>query len=155
MALGLTIDSQSLDIEGAWKHNRSLRRLRSTIRTRGESRLVPNVAGRSAYTVLADEVIVDLELMVYGTNNAAGTPYADPVEGLTDNLITLEDFVLARVDAGSAATLPATLELPGARTFTANVQILNWGIAQENGANVVIGYDLRIPAGVWTETTPP
>ena len=153
MAVGLTINAQLLDIAGAWQHNRSLRRLRSTIRTRGETRLIPNVVGRRSYPVMLDEVIVDLELMVFGRNNAAGTPYLDHLEGLDDNLATLETFVRGLAD-GATADYPATLETASGRTFTTDVQILNWQIAQENAVQVVIGYDLRIPSGVWTETTP-
>ena len=154
MALGLTFDSQSLDIDGAWKHNRSLRRLRSTVQTRGESRLIPKVAGRKAYPLLLDEVVVDLELMVFGRNNAAGTPHLDRLAGLDDNLAFLDDFVRDRAN-GTTATYTAALETASGRTFETEAQILNWQVADENAVQVVMSYDLRIPSGTWTETTPP
>lgn len=154
MAFGLVFDGQAFDIEGAWKHNRSLRRLRSTIRTRGESRIIEGVEGRTPYVVLKDEIVVDLELMVYGVNDGTGTPHSDVLEGLDENLAYLEDFVYDHTDQ-SAATWTAVLETVSGRTFEAQAQILNWQIAQENVTQVVVGYDLRIPAGVWTETTPP
>lgn len=150
----LTIDSQSFDIEGAWKHNRSLRRLRSTIATRGQNRRVPGTAGVYANPVRRDEVIVDLELMVFGRNNAAGTPYANVLAGLDENLLHLEDFVLDHTD-GTTAAWPAVLETASGRTFETDVQILNWQIAQENAVQVVITYDLRIPSGRWTEIVGP
>lgn len=147
---GLTIDSQSFDIEGAWKHNRSLRRLRSTVATRGESIAMPYVAGRTAFPTRPDEVVVDMELMVFGIRDSAGSLHTDRLAGLDENLAYLEDFVLDHTD-GTTTTWTATLETPSARTWTAEVQILNWQILQENGVQVVIGYDLRIPAGRWTE----
>jgi hypothetical protein len=151
MALGLTIAGQSLDIAGAWNHNRSLRRLRDTVVTRGENRLIPKVAGRRAYAQMLDEMVVDLELQVYGTNNAAGTPYGDKLVGLDENLDYLSDWVRSLID-GTTATRAATLETKSGATYTADVQILNWTVAVENVTQVVIGYDLRIPSGVWTET---
>ena len=152
MALGLVVAGQSLDIEGAWKHNRSLRRLRDTIVTRGESALIPKVPGRRGYAPMRDEMVVDLELMVMGTNNAAGTPYVDRLDGLDTNLDTLTDWVNGLTD-GSTATWPATLTTKNDSTYTADVQVLNWMVAEENVTQVVISYDLRIPSGVWTQTS--
>lgn len=148
--VGLTIDGQSFDIEGAWKHNRSLRRLRSTIRTRGENRMVPGTAGVIANPVRLDQTIVDLELMVMGQNDGAGTPHVSMLQGLDLNLDYLEDWVRSHAD-GTTATWAATLVTTGG-TFTSDVQILNWQIAQENAVQVVVGYDLRIPSGTWTQT---
>lgn len=148
---GLTIDGQSFDIEGAWKHTRSLRRLRSTIRTRGENQPIPGVAGTADYPVLRDEVVVDLELMVFGRNDAAGTPHASVLAGLDENLAYLDDWIADHTD-GTASTYAATLETNSGATYTADVQILNWQPAQENVTQVVMSYDLRIPAGIWVPT---
>ena len=150
MAFSLTIAGQSLDIEGAWQHNRSLRRLRDTIVSRGESALIPKVAGRRAYAPIRDEMVVDLELMVFGRNNAAGTPHATVLAGLDANLDTLTDWANARID-GTSATWAATLTTNSGATYTADVQILNWQVAQENVTQVVISYDLRIPSGIWAQ----
>ena len=146
---GLTIDSQSFDIAGAWKHNRSLRRLRSTIATKGENGPKPGQAGRTPYGVLPDEVIVDLELIVFGANNAAGTPHADIVTGLDTNMAFLDDWVRDHAD-GTTATWTASYLAPNGTTYTTGVQVLNWRIMQDNAISVVIGYDLRIPSGTWT-----
>lgn len=148
--VGLTIDGQSFDIEGAWKHNRSLRRLRSTIATRGENRRVPGTAGVIANPVRLDQVTVDLELMVMGQNDGTGTPHASMLQGVDENLDYLEDFVRSLAD-GTTSTYPATLVTTGG-TYTTDVQILNWQIAQENAVQVVVGYDLRVPSGTWTKT---
>jgi hypothetical protein len=153
VALGLIVDSQSFDIEGAWKHNRSLRRLRSTIRTRGDNAVIAERPGRKAFAPIRDEVVVDMELMVFGRVDGTGTPHADVEEGLDENLAYLEDWVLDRTD-GSVVTCLAQLETRSGRTFEADVQLLNWQILQENVTQVVIGYDIRIPLGMWTETTP-
>ncbi len=148
MAVGLTIAAQALDIDGAWKHNRSLRRLRSSVRSRGDNRLIPNLAGRRAYPVQRDEVVVDLELIVFGRNNSAGTPYANTLAGLDTNLAYLDDWVAGLMD-GTTSTYAASLETPDGTTYTADVQVLNWNIAQEHGTVAVVGYDLRVPAGIW------
>lgn len=153
MPSSLTVDSQSFDIAGAWHHNRSLRRLRSSIRTRGNNRLIPNVDGQIGYPVRRDESVVDMELMVFGLKDQTGTPHADSMSGLDENLAYLEDWVHDHLD-GSTAAWPAVLVTTSGRTFEADVQILNWQVMADNGPQVVIGYDLRIPAGIWTETTP-
>lgn len=152
--VGLTIDSQSFDIPGAWKHNRSLRRLRSTIVTRGDNRKVPGPPGTYANPTRRDEVIVDLELMVFGQRNSLGAPHMNVLAGLDENLLYLEEFVHDHTN-GETAAWPAVLETPSGRTFETDVQILNFQIAQENAVQVVVGYDLRIPSGRWTEIVAP
>lgn len=151
MATSLTIDSQSLDIAGAWQHNRSIRRLRSTIRSRGESRAIPSMEGRLAKPVVRDEVIVDLELMVFGTNDRLGSAHADEMSGLDENLDYLEGWVHDHID-GTTDTWTAELVTTSGFTYEAQVQILNWQILRDNGPQVVVSYDLRIPAGIWTQT---
>lgn len=153
MALGLRIDSQSFDIEGAWKHNTSIRRLRSTIATKGENTPKPGEDGATEHPVLKREVVVDMELMVFGRKNNLGVAYIDALSGLDENLAYLEDWVYDHTD-GTAVSYLAQLESVSGRTFETNVQILNWQIAQENTVQVVVSYDLRIPSGRWTETTP-
>jgi len=154
MAVGLTIASQSLDITGAWEHNMSLTRLIGTAQSRGSNRLIPNNAGRTAYAILRDEVIVDLELEIYGVKNSAGAAHANEFDGLTANMAYLYDFVLDGMASGAAATRAATLELPNSRTFTADVQILNWRVVRQDVLVAYVSYDLRIPGGIWTDTTP-
>lgn len=153
MALGLIVDGQSLDIPGAWKHNRSLRRLRDTIASRGENRVISKVPGRRAYAPILDQTIVDLELDVFGRKDSAGIDHADTLDGLDENMDYLSDWVRAHID-GATATWPATLETKSGRTYSGNVQLRNWQVAQEEVTKVVIGYDVIIPAGTWTETTP-
>ena len=150
MAVSLTIDSQDLDIAGAWHHyDGSLLRLLSTVASRGDNRLIPNVEGRVAYASLVDEHTVDLEMVVYGAKNGSGTPHANTVDGLAANLATLRTFVLAGLTSDPDATRPATLTV-GASTWTADVQILNWQLARWTGHHAFISYDLRVPSGVWT-----
>lgn len=152
MAVGLTIDSQSLDIPGAWEHDLSLGRLRSVIKSRGSSRLLPNLPGRRPYPILPDEVVVDLVLEVYGDKDSTGASHVSIYAGLEDNLTYLTDFVLDGWD-GATTTRPAVLEMPGGRTFSADVQILNWQVLRHEPTIAYVSYDLHVPAGVWTETT--
>ena len=149
MALGLIVDGQSLDIAGAWQHNRSLRRLRNTVATRGDNQPVPGAAGTNAYPVVRHEIVVDLELMVFGINDGSGAPHSGLLAGLDENLETLADWAATHAD-GSTATWAATLETNSGTVYEAEVQLLNWQIAAEEVTKVVIGYDLRIPAGIWT-----
>lgn len=151
MAVGLTIDGQSFDIDGAWEHDKSIGRLLGALRSRGHSRLVPGSAGVLANPIRPTEVIVDLVLEVYGEKNNLGAAHADVFAGVTDNLIFLRDFVKARMD-GTTKTVPAVFEAPGGRRFTTGVQILNWDIARHESTVAFVTYDLRIPSGVWTET---
>ena len=148
MSYTLTIDGQSLDIDGAWGHNRSLRRLRSTIATRGDNQAVEGVPGTTAYGVIRHETVVDLELKVYGINDRLGAAHPDLLTGVDENLAYLDDWV-ADHTTGSPATYAASLLTSGGTTYTANVQILNWQVAQENAVQVVMSYDLRVPSGIW------
>ncbi len=144
----LTIDSQSFDVPGAWEHNTSIARLLVNARGRGESITMPYVPGRVAYPVRRDEIIVDLELEVYGDVDHAGAPHADEYVGLADNLLFLQDFANDRMEG--TATYPAVLTV-GTRTFEADVQILNMLLMQHRITAAYVSYDLRIPAGRWTE----
>lgn len=148
MAVGLTIDSQSLDIVGAWEHDLSLGRLLGAVQTRGENRLIPNLVGRRAYLMRPDEVVVDMQLEVYGDKDSAGAAHANVYAGLSANLVYLREFVLGTY---AAATQTAVLEVPGGDQFTTEVQILNWQIANHGVTVARIIYDLRIPSGTWTE----
>ena len=147
MAVGLTIAGQSLDIDGAWKHNRSLRRLITTFEAKGDNGPKPGQAGATAFPILPGEMIVDLELMVYGRNDGTGTPHASMLAGLDENLAYLCAWARGLAD-GTTDTYAASLEVNGGQTFTADVQVLNWRIAAENVTQVVISYDLRIPSGI-------
>lgn len=146
----LTIDSQSFDIPGAWEHDLSIGRLLASSRSRGDSIAMPYVQGTTAFPLRRDEVIVDLTLQVFGDVDSTGTPHADEYIGLADNLLFLQDFVADRMD-GATATYPATLDVHGARTFTADVQILNFQLVRHALTVAYVSYDLRIPAGRWTE----
>lgn len=147
----LIIDAQPFDLEGFCEHNASIGRLLVTASSRGGNRRLPNLAGRRPYPIQVDEVVVDLELEVFGDVDHAGVAYADPFVGLSDNLLFLQDFVLDRM--GAAATVPAVLNVDGGRTFEADVQILNLQLARHAITMAYVSYDLRIPAGRWTETT--
>lgn len=150
MAIGLTIDGQSFDIEGAWEHDTSLGLLLGAVQSRGSNRLVPGSAGVIANPIRPTEVVVDMRLQVYGDRDETGAAHADEYAGLTDNLVYLRDFVTARMD-GVDTTQTAVFEAPGGRQFTTGVQILNWQVVRHAITVAYVSYDLRIPSGVWTE----
>lgn len=147
----LTIDSQSFDVPGAWEHTTSIARLIATARGRGDNQPMPYLTGRPAHRLWLDEIVVDLELEVFGDVDSTGTPHADEYIGLEDNLLFLMDFVADRMSS-TDATVPATLETHGGRMFTADVQILNLQLVRHAITVAYVSYDLRIPAGRWTET---
>ena len=151
MTFGLAVESQSLDIAGAWQHNRSIRRLMSNVKVRGENRIKPGVGGRTARTLMRDETITDLELMVFGINDSTGSAHSDVIAGLHENLWYLNDWAL---DTIASTTLTTVLTLTDSRTFETEAQILNWQVAKDDGTVATISYDLRIPSGWWWETTP-
>ena len=146
----LTIDGQSFDLPGAWEHDLSLGRLLATARSRGETSTMPYVQGTTPFPLRRDEVIVDLTMQVFGDKDSTGTPHANEYLGLADNLLFLTDFVADRMD-GTTDTYTATLDVHGARTFTAEVQILNFQLVRHALTVAYVAYDLRIPAGRWTE----
>lgn len=145
----LTIDSQSLDVPGAWEHDTSIGRLLATAKSRGESIPMPYAQGRTAFPLRRDEIIVDLTMQVYGDKNNAGVAHANEYIGLADNLLFLTDFVNDRMN-GTTATYPATLSVHGVRTYTASVQIINFQIVRHALTVAYVSYDLRIPSGLWT-----
>ena len=149
MAVGLTIDGQSFDVPGAWEHDLSLARLVVDVATRGANRLVPGTAGVIPRPIRTTELLVDLQLEVFGDKNQAGVAHANEFDGLMDNLIFLRGFVTARAD-GVETTQAAVLDT-GSRSFTTDVQIINWRLARHALTVAFISYDLRIPSGVWTE----
>lgn len=150
MAVGLTVDGQSLDIDGAWEHDLSLGRLLGSVRTRGSNRRVPGAQGVIARPLRKDEVVVDLQLEVYGSKDETGAAHADYFAGLSDNLIYLREWVEGLAD-GSTETYTALLEVPGGRQFTTDAQIINWQVARHDVTIAYVSYDLRIPSGTWTE----
>lgn len=147
----LTIDAQSFDVPGAFEHTTSIARLLTTVRSRGDNQPMPYLTGRPAQRLWMDEVVVSLDLEVFGDVDNAGTPHADEYIGLEDNLLFLLDFVADRA-SDVDATVPATLETHGGRTFTADVQILNLQLVRHAITVAYVSYDLRIPAGRWAET---
>lgn len=154
MAVGLTINGQSFDLDGFAEHTTSLARLWGAVTTRGENRTIPGAEGRKALAPIVDEVTIDMELDVFGVNDNTGTPHANETVGVSDNVLWLRDFVAALAD-GSTDTVTASLEVLGSRTFGAEVQILNFQVVNLGTSVARVLYDLRIPGGTWTETTPP
>lgn len=146
MAFYLKLDSISTQIEGAWQINRSLLRLLGGPAKRGQNRILPTVAGRTANTKRPDQTIYDLEMLVKGNKNHLGVSYPDAIEGKAMNLRFLQ------VRYGEAqGLLPAVLYLPDDSTLEADVQVDNWEVVADNGVSAMVAFDLVLVAGVWTE----
>lgn len=88
--------------------------------TRGGNLILPEVSGRRAYRRFVDETVYSLPMHITGAVNHAGTPYADPVQGLATNLDYLWDNVLTPDDG---TTRGAVLEMPDGSLRGAEVQV--------------------------------
>ena len=143
----LTINSVAL-MNYAWRVT-NLSALGS-LTMRGESILIPTVAGRKTRRRRVDEAIIGLELLVIGAATSAGVAVTGGVtnqmDALWDNLIALETVALPpSSDTGHAITWVT----PNSTTRTGTGFVQSWEVQpDESGAPYArVGFDLVIPAG--------
>ena len=116
---------------------------------RGESILIPTVAGRKSRRRRVDEAIIGLELLVIGESTMGGSPVSGvtaQMDALWDNLIALE-----------TAALPPTTETghtiswttPNGTTRVGTGFVQDWQIQADPGGapRCNVAFDLVIPAG--------
>lgn len=143
MANDLTINGVLLERPGFCRVNRSLLRLLSGPAKRGHNVVLPGAAGQRPYDRVVDATIYDLEMRVQGRVDNAGVAHPDVITGKIANLIWLEE----NVDIPGSALVAATLRLQGQADRTADVHVLNWQIARDDGPSAVVTFDLDVPAG--------
>lgn len=119
---------------------------------RGEDRLLPSVAGVIAYPRRLTVTRYDLRLLVVGDVDSAGSPTADSVIGLQNNIEYIRANVLAPV-VSSTGTRAGVLTLPSAATRSATIHVLgvvtqSYGFASGCSGAIWIGtLQISIPAG--------
>lgn len=114
---------------------------------RGDSRVIPNAAGRSSRRRRRDERVWQLELIVRGDVNLEGAVVANPYSTLDSHMIYLDQNIVKppTTQDGHAATL--TLRTQSTRT--ANVFIQNWEVVPDPSfaARNFVTFDLVSPSG--------
>lgn len=118
--------------------------------TRGSSRVIPGVAGSTTYARLAAERTIDVELLITGVVDQAGSTHSDPVEGFAANV----DSIWALVDPPTLPTVTrtSTLTMPDASTRTAAIVVEDFDYAREPGFSTLGRgvLTITIPAGAHT-----
>lgn len=119
---------------------------------RGESIVLATAAGRRSNPQRYDEVEIGLLLVINGTADHTGTPFANPWAGLAANLMYLRENVLAPVDAGRG-TRPASLLMPdGVTVLSADVRtgpLEDVGGEPEDPTFAEFTLPLTIPNGIF------
>lgn len=115
---------------------------------RGENLMIPGLAGRIVLPKRRDETAETLEMVVTGTVNRLGVPYADPYEGLEANLDYLCDNVFDTAAATSGAT--ASLTMPSGATRTGPMQVVDASFNTEVGIAALVTVDVILPYGKLT-----
>ena len=116
---------------------------------RGESILIPTVAGRKSRRRRVDEAIIGLELLVIGSSTSAGVAVSGitaQMDALWDNLIALETVALPPTSE-TGHTITWVTPNNTSRTGTGFVQA--WQVEPDPGAmpRARVAFDLVIPAG--------
>jgi hypothetical protein len=140
----LTLNGINLDLDGAWRINRSLVRLLGGAKKRNSNIPMPYVHGRVAYTPWRDQVVYDLELNVFGKKDSVGAAHASVEAGKLENLAYLYDMI----GEDEGITMPAVLHLATGNR-SADAQVANW-LPVDLGAMAVITFDLIVPAGAFS-----
>ena len=89
---------------------------------RGEDRVLPGAAGVIPYRRRETVTPIDLILLINGSVNASGTPYANVITGLATNLATIMSGVVNPTGA-TDGTRAASLTIPGLTTRTTTVHV--------------------------------
>lgn len=113
--------------------------------TRGANRFVPHSAGTVALPRRRHEAQRTLEMVIVGTCDFDGDPYADPYEGLEANVDYLNDNVFSYAD--TMTSLLGSLTMPSGVTRTAQVQIerVEFGVGSSVALTATV--DITIPQG--------
>ena len=110
----LSVDGNSL--HKPWWNITDLSELFSSGSSRGSNPLVETLAGRPAAPILEDQIECSFPLVFSGALDPNGDPYTNPFEGLHRNRHLLHAAIIEPFSTGTAATLDATLSLPGLAT---------------------------------------
>jgi hypothetical protein len=90
---------------------------------RGQDRILPGVAGVIPYQRRETVTRIDLDLVIVGSANQSGTPFADVIVGLRTNIDTIMTSVVNPPGSGGG-TRAASLTVPGASARTSNVHVI-------------------------------
>lgn len=119
-----------------------------SVTMRGDSVLIPTVAGRKARRRRLDEATIGLELLVTGAATSAGvgvSGHAAQLDQLYDNLVALEAVALPPSNETGQS---ATLTLPNGTVRTASVFVQDWQVEPVPQSRLArVAFDLVIPAG--------
>lgn len=114
---------------------------------RGENLVIPGAQGRRPNPRRLDQAIYVMPIHIIGEVNVSGGTYANPLQGLYENLRWLRDNVHA-LPAGSY-TREASLTLPDTSELVADVQA-NLQLVSQRGAEADGIFELIIPTGDFT-----
>jgi hypothetical protein len=147
MADYITIGSTNLYVAGAWKLTDPTVFLGQGP-FRGTDRIVPGAAGAVARPRVLGTYDVVTELMVFGKNDGAGTPFANERLGIKANVATLRTNLLT----GTSATMTHTFSDASTRTGACIVNELRVvsGLEQHVAGLVVLAMDVTLLAGKLT-----
>lgn len=131
----LTINGLAL-ASPAWDIPTDLGVLWNSRSTRGKNRLVGGASGRRAKRRRFDEFEFPLGLIVVGHADKTGAPIANALHGLIANQDELREELVDPVALDGAATVTASLTIPGQAARTAEVQCdLEFGPPQLRGTS--------------------
>lgn len=139
-----TISGVHLRIHGAWIVT-DYTPLLAEAAQRGQNRLISHVDGRRAYRKRRDETRVVVPIEVFGLNDVDGVPYADQVSGFEQNVVYLNENVVAPTGVGDG-TRPAVLTLPDV-TFTADVQVVEMSLRRMSPSWAKGSLEMVVPDG--------
>ena len=138
----LTVAGKSLNTKGWASLNNFV--MHTAPLKRGENLLIGGRTGRLAMPKRNDESIRTLEILVIGSCNSAGTPYANKVHGMWTNYYELYNAVFNLTGTSHSASLT----VPGGATRTGTVQIGDSELQEtETESALLVTLDLILPTG--------
>lgn len=126
---GWTIDSVTMT-GPAWQPT-AIEELWKGAPNRGKTRVVPGVNGSTAYARLAAERTIDVELLITGAVDQAGSAHSDPVEGFVANVDSI--WAIVTPPTPPTITRTSTLTMPDASTRVAEIVVEDFEYAREPG----------------------
>lgn len=144
LARTFQISGVHLRIVGAWIVT-DYTPLLAEANQRGNNRLIPHVDGLVAYRKRRDETRIVVPIEVFGVCDVDGLPYADPVSGLEQNILYLNEMVVAPTGTGDG-TRVAVLTLPDV-TLTADVQVVDMSLGYVSPSWRKGSLEMIVPAG--------
>lgn len=126
----------SLHVDGAWDAtNAHVLWLRGEGAVRGQNVVISGAEGQLGEPWRTDQSTYGLEMLVDGSNDVDGNPYASYLEGLEANLTFLEEeFCL---NPSQVTSYPARLVMPSGAVRTADVQPRSLLAGPSDGLGVV------------------